>query len=52
MPIENSRIEGFYKLPVEERRRLLAGLAELNADQVKAWADSGELDEESANRMI
>ncbi len=52
MPIENSRIEGFYKLPVEERRRLLADLAELNADQVKAWADSGELDEESANRMI
>ena len=52
MPIENSRIEGFYKLTVEERRSLLADLAGLSSDQVKAWADFGELDEDSADRMI
>jgi len=52
MPIENSRIGGFYKLSVSERRKLLAGIAELSQEQVEAWADSGELDEESADRMI
>ena len=52
MPIENSRIGGFYKLSVSERRRLLAEIAELSDEQVEAWADSGELDEESADRMI
>ncbi len=52
MPIENSRIGGLYKLSVSERRELLAGLADLSPEQVKAWADSGELGEESADRMI
>ena len=52
MPIENSRIEGFYKLSVSERRELLARIAELSDEQVNAWANSGELDEESADRMI
>ena len=52
MPIENSRIGGFYKLSVSERRELLAGLAGLSPEQVEAWAETGELDEESADRMI
>ena len=52
MPIENSRIGGFYKLSVSERRKLLAEIAKLSDEQVEAWADSGELDEESADRMI
>ena len=52
MPIENSRIGGFYKLSVSERRKLLAEIAELSDEQVEAWAYSGELDEESADRMI
>ncbi|MBN28333.1 MAG: hydroxymethylglutaryl-CoA reductase, degradative [Euryarchaeota archaeon] len=50
--MENSRIGGFYKLSVSERRELLAEIAELSDEQVEAWADSGELDEESADRMI
>ncbi|MFL2967320.1 MAG: hydroxymethylglutaryl-CoA reductase, degradative [Candidatus Thalassarchaeaceae archaeon] len=50
--MENSRIGGFYKLSVSERRKLLAEIAELSDEQVEAWADSGELDEESADRMI
>jgi len=52
MPIENSRIKGFYKLSVAERRELLAGIAGLSEEQLEAWANSGELDEESADRMI
>ena len=52
MPIENSRIKGFYKLSVAERRELLAGIAGLSEEQLEAWANSGELDEDSADRMI
>jgi len=52
MPIGNSRIKGFYKLSVAERRELLAGIAGLSEEQLEAWANSGELDEESADRMI
>ncbi|MEC7757010.1 MAG: hydroxymethylglutaryl-CoA reductase, degradative [Candidatus Thermoplasmatota archaeon] len=52
MPIENSRIEGFYKLSVSERRELLGELAGLNQEQKDAWGQSGELDEDAADRMI
>ena len=52
MPIDNSRIGGFYKLSVSERRELLAEIAELSEEQVEAWAQTGELDEESADMMI
>jgi len=52
MPVENSRIGGLYKLSVAERRTLLAELAGLTPEQVAAWAKNGELDEESADRMI
>ena len=52
MPIDNSRIGGLYKLSVSDRRKLLAELGDLSPEQVDAWANSGELDEESADRMI
>ncbi|MFQ3321870.1 MAG: hydroxymethylglutaryl-CoA reductase, partial [Candidatus Thalassarchaeaceae archaeon] len=52
MPVENSRLEGFYKLPVSERREMLAEIANLKDEHVNAWALNGELDEESADRMI
>lgn len=52
MPIENSRIKGFYKLSVSERRELLGELAGLNQEQKDAWGESGELDEDAADRMI
>ena len=51
MPIENSRIEGFYKLSVSERRELLGELAGLNQEQKDAWGESGELDEDAADRI-
>ena len=52
MSIENSRIEGFYKLSVAERRKKIAEIGGLSEDQVQALADSGELSEDAADRMI
>ena len=52
MPIENSRLGGFYKLSVAERRALLAEIAGLTPEQVEAWGATGELDEGAADRMI
>ncbi len=52
MPVDNSRLKGFYKLDVEQRRRMVADLANLNDEHVAALAASGELDDASANRMI
>ena len=51
MPIDNSRLSGFYKLSVPERRAMLAELAGLSEEQVQAWANA-ELDEGTADRMI
>lgn len=51
MPVDNSRLSGFYKLSVPERRAMLAELADLSDEQVQAWADA-ELDEGTADRMI
>ena len=36
MPVDNSRLKGFYKLSVPERE-LLAQLADLTPEQVDAW---------------
>ena len=51
MPVDNSRLSGFYKLSVPERRAMLAELAGLSEEQAQAWADA-ELDEGTADRMI
>ncbi|CAI8299125.1 MAG: 3-hydroxy-3-methylglutaryl-coenzyme A reductase [Candidatus Poseidoniaceae archaeon] len=52
MPVDNSRLKGFYKLNVEQRRRMVSELANLNDEQVAALAANGELDDASADRMI
>ena len=52
MPVDSSRLEGFYKLSVSERRDMLAKIAGLTPEQVEAWSSSGELSEDSADRMI
>ena len=52
MPVDSSRLEGFYKLSVSERREMLAKIAGLTPEQVEAWSSSGELSEDSAVRMI
>ena len=52
MPVDNSRLKSFYKLTVEERRKAIADLANLNDEQIAALAASGELNETAADRMI
>lgn len=52
MPVENSRLKGFYRLSVSERRELLRDLAGLSDEQVEAWAQMGELSESAADRII
>ncbi len=52
MPVDNSRLKGFYKLSVSERREKVAQLAGLDEDAVAALAASGELSEAAADRII
>tara|TARA_B100001750_G_scaffold69480_1_gene55468 strand:- start:729 stop:2027 length:1299 start_codon:yes stop_codon:yes gene_type:complete len=52
MPVENSRLKGFYKLSVKERREMIAELANLDEEAVGALAATGELTEASADRII
>ena len=52
MPVDNSRLKGFYKLDVEERRAMIAKLANLSDEQIEALASNGELDDAAADRMI
>ena len=52
MPVDNSRLKGFYKLSVDERRQLIAEISNLSPEQVAALAKNGELDDSAADRMI
>lgn len=52
MPVENSRLSGFFRHSVAERRNLVKKLAKLTDDQANALAANGELDDEAADRMI
>jgi hydroxymethylglutaryl-CoA reductase len=48
----NSRIPGFYKLPMVERATIVKKLAGLTDDEARAIADTGGLPAEVADRMI
>ena len=52
MPVEDSRLSGFFRLSVEERRDIVKKLASLDENQALAWASTGELSQDSADRMI
>jgi hydroxymethylglutaryl-CoA reductase len=52
MPVENSRLSGFYKLSVAERRQALGDLADLDAEHLAAWTTEGGLSEDEADRII
>ena len=52
MPVESSRLPGFFKLSVAERRAKVCALAGLDAEQEAALATCGELSEEAADRMV
>ena len=52
MPVDKSRLSGFYKLSVADRRDMVAKLSGLSEAEIAALANYGELDEMSADRMI
>jgi len=52
MPVENSRLSGFFRLSVAERRQIVADSANLSQQQIDALAAHGELTEDAANNMI
>ena len=52
VPVENSRLSGFFKLSVDERRKLVQKLSGISDEQVEALANNGELSDEAADRMI
>lgn len=52
MPVDDSRLPGFHKLTVEERRNTVAKMANLDENDVAALSHYGELGEEAADRMI
>ncbi|MDP6900266.1 MAG: hydroxymethylglutaryl-CoA reductase, degradative [Candidatus Thalassarchaeaceae archaeon] len=52
MPVENSRLKGFYKLTVKERREKVAELAGLDQEAIDALAATGDLSEDAADRII
>ena len=50
--MRRSDISGFYKLPIEERLRLLKDFAGLTDEEVNILKKTGALELDSANRMI
>ena len=44
MPVDDSRLSGFYKLSVEERRNIVARLSNLSDAQIEALSSTGELE--------
>lgn len=52
MPVENSRLGGFFRHSVAERRNMVAEMADLTPEQIEALRACGELNEAAANRMI
>ena len=52
MPVENSRLSGFFKLSVAERRKLVQNLSGISDEHISALSNNGELSDEAADRMI
>ena len=42
MSVENSRLSGFFRLTVAERRQIVAEAADLSQEQIDALAAHGE----------
>jgi hydroxymethylglutaryl-CoA reductase len=50
--MKSSRVEGFYKLPLEKRREVLKQFASLTDEEMKTIANTGGLPAELADHMI
>ena len=46
MPVENSRLSGFFRHSVSERREIVAQMANLSDEQIEALEACGALSEE------
>ena len=49
---ESSELQGFYKLPMEQRRELLKRATSLTDEEIKILANTGGLPPETADHMI
>ena len=49
---ESSEFQGFYKLPMDERRKLLRKATSLTDEEIKILANTGGLPAETADHMI
>ena len=52
MPVDNSRIPGFNRLSVSERRQMILDISDLETEDIDSWAKTGELGEDIASHMI
>ncbi len=52
MPVDDSRISGFYALDVNERRKLIGNYTGITADEMTAWSNPDSMDTDTADRMI
>ena len=52
MPVEDSRLPGFFRLSLDERRQLLSKVATLNPNDLSALSDDGGLKSEMADNMV
>jgi hydroxymethylglutaryl-CoA reductase len=50
--VDGSRIPGFYKLSLDERRRAISERAELDLDELLAALDTGGLDPATADKVV
>ncbi|MEJ2248324.1 MAG: hydroxymethylglutaryl-CoA reductase, degradative [Candidatus Lokiarchaeota archaeon] len=48
----NSKLSGFYKLPIEERQKKISDVCDLNEDDMTILKNFGYFDIETADRMI
>ncbi len=52
MPVDDSRISGFYALDANERRKIISERTGISADDMTPWSNPDSMDVETADRMI
>lgn len=52
MPVEDSRLPGFFRLSLDERRQLLSKVTALDSNDLAALSDNGGLKSDMADNMV
>ena len=52
MPVDDSRISGFYALDANERREIISERTGISADEMAPWSNPESMDVDTADRMI